>query len=222
MNYRINTTFNRNFGFAVSANNILAAVQEVNSFLASLPPNLFHNIDFKTTGAMIGAVFCSFIVANLEGAIVNPIEKGHPDIIPVNAQNSSEALLRNYPHGLEIKGTIGNVNKGANLRAGISRINSLCGITWQAHHREVNHLLGFVWDFANELNDFNFPAITGVFFSDTLEVADWGEISGTEGRNTKVCGIRRSGKNKLGQGWVLIYDSPQYITKYSMLLSNTF
>jgi hypothetical protein len=219
MNYRINNAFYRDFGFTVNANNILAAVEEVNLFLASLPPNLFHSIDFKTTGAMIGAVFCSFIVANIEDAIVNPIEKGHPDIIPSNALNSAEAVLRNYPHGLEIKGTIGNITTGANLRAGIPRIGSLNGITWQAHHREVNHLLGFVWDFANEENGFYFPAITGAFFSDNLEVADWGEISGTTGRNTKVCGIRKSGKDKLGQGWVLIYDSQNYIQKYAGLLS---
>lgn len=219
MNYKINGDFYRDFGFKINSGNILVAVNDVNVFLASLPPNLFHNIDFKTTGAMIGAVLCSFLVLNTENAIVNPIEKGHPDIIPSSALNSSEAILRNYPQGLEIKGTIGNIKKGTNLRAGSPRIDSLTGITWQAHHREVNHLLGIVWDFANEINDFIFPSITGAFFSDNLEVDDWGKISGTEGRNTKVCGILKSGKDKLGEGWVLIYDSPKYIEKYTKILS---
>jgi hypothetical protein len=219
MNYIVNENFQKDFGFTVNSQNILASVVDVNDFLASLPPNLYSSIDFKTTGAMIGAVLCGYLVNNIQDAIVNPIEKGHPDIIPVSAKHESEAVLRNFPHGLEVKGTIGNVTTGANLRAGIPRINSLTGITWQAHHREVNHLLGIIWDFANVRESFRFPAITGAFFSETLTVDDWGEISGTTGRNTKVCGIRKSGKDKLGAGWVLLYDNEQYLTKYRQLLN---
>ena len=127
--------------------------------------------------------------------------------------------MRNYPTGLEIKGTIGNIRSGANLRAGIPRIEELTGITWQAHHREVNHLLGIVWDFVNNHNGFYHPAITGVFFSDQLNQDDWGEISGTTGRNTKVTGMRSSGKQKMGEGVILLFDNEPHIEKYSRLLS---
>jgi hypothetical protein len=92
--------------------------------------------------------FCSFVVVVSSATLapsVNPIEKGHPDIIPSVGLGSSEEVLRNYPNGLEVKGTIGNIRQGANLRAGMRRIDDLTGITWQAHHREVNHLLGFLW-----------------------------------------------------------------------------
>ncbi len=168
---------------------------------------------------MIGAIFCTKIVEFVPGTVVNPIEKGHPDIIPIIGLGSSEAVLRNYPTGMEIKGTIGNLRNGAKLRAGENRIRELTAITWQAHHREVNHLLGIVWDFVNDVGGFNNPAITGVFFSDQLNPEDWGEISGTTGRNTKVTGMRSSGKTKMGQGAIILLDNELYIEKYTRLLN---
>ena len=219
INYKVNKNFSVNLGFEVSYKEVLAAVENLNAFLSSLPSNLYGSIDFKTTGAMIGAIFCSKLVEQIPNSAINPIEKGHPDIIPSSAINSTEEVLRNYPVGLEIKGTIGNLKTGANLRAGQMRIQDLTGITWQAHHREVNHLMGIVWDFVNHIDNFFFPAITGVFFSDNLNFDDWGEISGTTGRNTKVTGMRSSGKQKMGQGIVLIYDNVDHIRKYTRMLN---
>ena len=80
MNYKINRNFNRNLGFQVSHNDIFEAVNNLNLFLETLPPNLYRSIDFKTTGALIGAVFCTKLVETIQGSVVNPIEKGHPDI----------------------------------------------------------------------------------------------------------------------------------------------
>lgn len=219
INYKVNSLFQKNLGFEVSHNEILLAVSSVNTFLCTLPPNLYSNIDFKTTGAMIGAIFCAKIVEFVPDTVVNPIEKGHPDIIPISGLGSSEVVLRNYPKGMEIKGTIGNLKKGSNLRAGVTRINDLTGITWQAHHREVNYLLGIIWDFVNDIEGFNYPAITGVFFSDELNSEDWGAISGTTGRNTKVTGMLKSGKEKMGQGVIILYDSEPHIKKYTKLLN---
>ena len=219
INYKVNSQFKKNLGFEVSHNEILLAVSSVNTFLCTLPPNLYSNLDFKTTGAMIGAIFCAKIVEFVPNTVVNPIEKGHPDIIPVSGLGSSEAVLRNYPKGMEIKGTVGNLKKGSNLRAGVTRINDLTGITWQAHHREVNYLLGIIWDFVNDIEGFNYPVITGVFFSDELNSDDWGEISGTTGRNTKVTGMLNSGKEKMGQGVIILYDSEPHIKKYTKLLN---
>jgi len=219
MNYKVNSQFQKNLGFNISHIEILQAVNSLNSFLCTLPPNLYRSIDFKTTGAIIGALFCTKIVEFVQGTAVNPIEKGHPDIIPIIGLGSSEEVLRNYPTGAEIKGTIGNVRNGANLRAGETRIAELTGITWQAHHREVNHLLGIVWDFVNEVENFNYPAITGAFFSDQLNPQDWYKISGTTGRNTKVTGMRSSGKEKMGKGVIILLNNEPYIEKYSRLLN---
>ncbi len=217
MNYKNNTKFNINVGFAVTHEHIKNAAEQTNLLLSQLPPTLFKSIDYKTTSAVIGAIFCDNI-AKQTASIVNPIEKGHPDIIPADGANSSEEILRNYPCGLEIKCTVGNIKKGANLRAGETRIHELTGITWQAHHREVKELLGLIWDFVNDGYTFNYPAITGAFYSSALIEDDWGMISGTTGRNTKVTGMKTSGKEKMGCGWVIIIEDEQYLNKYQQFL----
>lgn len=218
MNYKINNNFSINIGFAVNATQIHDAIQQTNNLLADLPSTLYKSIDYKTTSAMIGAIFCDTL-ATVVGAMVNPIEKGHPDIIPSSGANATEEQLRNYPEGLEIKCTVGNIETGANLRAGQTRIGKLVGVTWQAHHQEVEQLLGLVWDFVGDGHAFNSPTITGAFYSDSLNTTDWGAISGTTGRNTKVTGMKTSGKAKMGSGWVCLIDSAGYITKYKSLLS---
>jgi hypothetical protein len=57
--------------------------------------------------------------------------------------------------------------------------------------------MGIIWDFNNSNNDFVFPMVTGVFFSSDLALEDWGVISGTTGRNTKVCGMTATGRKKM-------------------------
>jgi hypothetical protein len=183
-----------------------------------LPSTLYRSIDYKTTSAMIGAIFCDTLAGFVDG-IVNPIEKGHPDILPPEARGCSEEQLRNYPVGLEVKCTIGNVVKGADLQAGETRVDSLTGITWQAHHKEVKALLGLVWDFVDNAQAFNYPALTAAFYANDLKADDWGEISGTTGRNTKVTGMRTAGKQKMGRGWVAVLRREEYVSKYARLLS---
>lgn len=218
MNYKIKDGFSINVGFQVDVVHIFGAIEQTNDFLRTLPATLFRSIDYKTTSAIIGALFCDAI-ATQTGSIVNPIEKGHPDVIPSDGRNASEAELRMYPQGLEVKCTVGNIRQGANLRAGEVRISQLTGITWQAHHREVRELLGLVWDFYDEGQTFNYPIITAAFYCDTLIPDDWGKISGTTGRSTKVSGMKVSGKKKMGQGAVCYIDDAEYIASYERCLS---
>lgn len=219
MKYKINT-FQIHNGFDVSAKDILNAVNETNLSLTRLPSSLYIIIDYKTTSTIIGRLFCDGLARHIKGAIVNPIEKGHPDIIPENGKNATEAQLRNYPEGLEIKCTVGNIKQGTNLRAGNTRLEYLTGLTWQAHHQEVRQLLGLIWDFANKTDDnsYIYPAITGAFYSSSLNIQDWGIISGTTGRNTKVCGMKASGRKKMSEGWILIED--HYFDRYMKLLGS--
>ena len=191
MNYKIKADFQISCGFKILSKDISESVDLTNHIISDLPASLYKSIDFKTTSAVIGAIFCESLASKLD-AIVNPIEKGHPDIVPTQAQGAAESELRNYPHGLEIKTTIGNIKTGANLRAGEQRISVLSGLTWQAHHQEVRDLLGLTWDFMNPKSGFNFPAISGVFYGHGLVPEDWGAISGTTGRNTKVSGMKKS------------------------------
>ncbi|CAG9932406.1 hypothetical protein [Candidatus Nitrotoga arctica] len=216
-NFIVNTGFEINCGFLVSSDSIRSGIVQTNQILSDLPSTLYKSIDYKTTSAMIGSVFCDSLTSFID-AIVNPIEKGHPDLIPPKAATCSEEQLRNYPEGLEIKCTVGNIKTSANLRAGQTRIEMLTGITWQAHHREVSELLGLVWDFVEDGHSFNFPTITGAFYSNELCTDDWGEISGTTGRNTKVTGMGISGKKKMGNGWVVLIDNQEYVSAYSRFL----
>lgn len=218
MNYKTDNNFSIHVGFTVNSQHINQALLQTNILLADLPSTLFKSIDYKTTSAIIGAIFCDTL-ASLTDSIVNPIEKGHPDIIPPNAANATEEQLRKYPEGLEIKCTVGNIVQGANLRAGETRIQKLTGVTWQAHHREVKALLGLVWDFVNDGHSFNYPVITGTFYTNNLIEDDWGAVSGTTGRNTKVSGMKASGKHKMGAGWVSLIDDPAYLERYKSLLN---
>lgn len=216
-NYKINADFEINCGFLVTGDSIHRAIVQTNQILSDLPASLYKSIDYKTTSAIIGSIFCDSLTSFVD-AIVNPIEKGHPDLVPPVAARCSEEQLRNYSEGLEIKCTVGNIKVGADLRAGQTRIEMMTGITWQAHHREVSELLGLVWDFVEDGHTFNFPAITGSFYSDDLCVDDWGKISGTTGRNTKVSGMGTSGKEKMGNGWVVLIDNDNYISAYTRFL----
>ena len=181
LNYRLRSSFEIDVGFTVSITQVSEAVTLTNTSLISLPVGLYRSLDYKTASAIVGSIFCDQI-AGVTTGIVNPIEKGHPDIIPPAGESASEAKLRNYPEGLEIKCTIGNIEQGANLRAGERRVGRLTGISWQAHHREVTELMGLVWDFVQHKDQFRFPTITAVFYTDTLTIEDWGRISGTTGR----------------------------------------
>lgn len=217
MTYIINPDFNIFCGFEVNTRHVESALHQTNDFLKTIPFTVYKNIDYKTTSSIVGSIFCQFIAESTE-AIVNPIEKGHPDVIPKGGENSSEKELRNYPVGLEVKCTVGNVIKGANLRAGEPRVNALTGITWQAHHQEVKELLGLVWDFVKSECQFNYPKVTAIFYANHLITDDWGNISGTEGRNTKVTGMKVSGKEKMGQGWVALIDNHLYKQIYQQIM----
>ena len=218
MTYRVNETVEIDCGFELVGQTLAEAAHQTNDTLRVLPANFFRSIDFKTTSAVIGALYCEEL-ANLSDGFVNPIEKGHPDIIPIDGIGLTEEELRNYPIGIEVKCTIGSVEYGANLRAGAPRIDRLTGITWQAHHQEVKELIGLVWDFVESDKSFNFPRITGIFYSKELVADDWGKISGTTGRNTKVTGMLTSGKRKMGQGWVAVLDNLKYVGKYEAILN---
>ena len=209
VDYRINSGFGISCGFEVTGRHVARAVAHTNRRLTELPFGMFRSIDYKTASAILGSLYCDALSTFTDG-VVNPIEKGHPDLIPIEGQDASEEELRNYPCGLEIKTTIGNVRQGANLRAGQSRVGELTGITWQAHHRETKELMGLVWDFLQLHHGHAYPTITGVFYSDELASEDWGRISGTTGRNTKVTGMKVSGRKKMGDGWVAVVKLDVY------------
>lgn len=216
MNYIVNESAILNCGFNLDVYDILNAIIQANENLMALPASLYRSIDYKTTSAMIGCFLCESIVNNTNGAIVNPIEKGHPDIIPSYGINATEEELRHFPVGLEVKCTVGAVDESVPKAS--PRIDALSGLTWQAHHREVNELLGITYDYFIFNSEYK-PIITAAFYSDRLTSCDWGRISGTDGRNTKVCSMLVSGKEKMGNGWLTVLDNKKYIYAYTKILN---
>lgn len=217
-NYIVNQHINFNCGFPLSTTDVVNAIHNTNDVLEKLPASLFRSIDYKTTSAMIGCILCENIAIATNGmAIVNPIEKGHPDIVPQQAIGCTEEQLRNYPIGLEVKCTIGGVPKGSNIGKAAPRIDNISNVTWQAHHQEVSELFGVTFDYIPTFSGYK-PVITATFYCDHLGISDWGDISGTKGRNTKVCGMKASGRKKMGSGWfTILNDSPIYLQKYSQI-----
>lgn len=216
--YQLRNGFHIDCGFHLTGQDVLKAVQRTAEEMQALPFSLFKSISLKAVSGMVGALYATSI-AQLTSGIVNPIEKGHPDLIPQEGAEASEEKLRDYGVGLEVKCTVGTVETGSDLNSGEQRANHLKSITWQAHHREVKGLMGLVIDFAGrEMRDGRYPIITGVFYSDGLEKEDWGKISGTKGRNTKVTGMLVSGKTKMGAGWVVLRDDDLFVSKYSSIL----
>jgi hypothetical protein len=205
-------------GFLVTSRHVVAALSQTNRIFQALPLSLFTTIDLKAQSGMVGAVFAAEL-ATIVGAMPNPIEKGHPDIVPASAAGASEAELRNYPTGLEVKSTIGGVAKGSELGPGQARIDALVNLVWQAHHREVRALLGLVWDFVGGTRSrLSHPSITGVFHTADLLESDWGKISGTTGRNTKVTGMTVSGRRKMAVGAIAVINDARYQCRYAHCL----
>jgi hypothetical protein len=124
MGYRVRKNFSARVGFNVNASDVLHAATVTNGVLSALPASLYRSLDFKTSSAILGAVFCEHL-ADRTRAMVNPIEKGHPDIVPRAAAGATEAQLRNYPSGLEgepsRRGEEGGANYGHYLAGASSR-----------------------------------------------------------------------------------------------------
>lgn len=212
--YRSNPNFKLDCGFEVSDLSVLNSVARTNRVMEALPLSLFRTVDFKAQSGMVGAVFASELASEV-GAIPNPIEKGHPDIVPVAAADASESQLRNYPSGLEVKSTVGTITQGVKRMPGQARIGHLTSINWQAHHRNVEQLMGITWDYVEGTADQSTaPCVTGVFFADDLTQDDWGQIAGTTGRNTKVTGMKATGRSKMANGAVVLLNEPEYLRAF--------
>ncbi len=212
--YAVNPGFSLDCGFTVTSAQVLDSAARTNRVMDALPLSLFRTVDFKAQSGMVGAVFASELASEV-GAIPNPIEKGHPDIVPVQAMHAAEAALRNYPQGLEIKSTVGSITQGTQRMPGQARIDHLVGITWQAHHRDVKQLMGITWDYVGGSTSHPTPpAVTGVFYAGQLTEDDWGAIAGTTGRNTKVTGMKTSGRAKMAAGAVVLLNEERYLAAF--------
>lgn len=84
MNYKVRDDFTIDVGFSVKGKHIKDAAILTNEIMSDLPASLYRCIDFKTISSIVGAIFCDSLASKTNG-IVNPIEKGHPDLVPRSA-----------------------------------------------------------------------------------------------------------------------------------------
>jgi hypothetical protein len=206
-------------GFEIDSAKLVLAIKECNEGLASFPTHIWSSIALKFSGAVIGEFFAASI-ANTCGAFRNTVEQGYPDVLPKDAENATEVELRHYPTGLELKGTCGNIPTGKLVKAGLPRVDSLSSINWKAHHREVENLLAFVWDFYPLKNNIYTPCITAAFYCANLCEEDWGAISGLSGRSTKLSNMAKDGRDKMASGLVCILDNDSIKNKYQKIFKN--
>lgn len=195
-----------------------------------LEPEIFSLLGMRNLSAFLGEIFASSLASVSDGKFIkNPHQDGYPDLLAMTelGKTSYENLKNNLQDkkpfspfltgGIEIKATCGSVPtpavfsklglKKPNL--GDSRIYSITGYEWKAHHRETNNLIGLVWDFIE-----NKPIIVGIFYSAILKEEDWGNIVKPKeggGRTTSVSIMTRSGVGKMYKGWLAIIDDPLYI-----------
>ena len=160
----------------------------------------------------------------------NPHQDGYPDLLLMDdiGRREWERLERagrlsdKSPFspfaggGIEVKATCGAIPtpKEAERRGikrpmpGDERVGALTGYDWKAHHRETNHLLGVLWDFAAGR-----PRIAALFYSDELDAEDWSEIVQPReggGKTTSVSIMRPSGIRKMYAGWICVIDDDRY------------
>lgn len=67
-------------------------------------------------------------------------------------------------NSLEVKYTVESVPTGTTIPKATPRIAFFNGLAWQAHHQEVEELLGITYDYFEVPGGYK-PAITATFYS---------------------------------------------------------
>lgn len=205
----------------------------IKKIMADIPVDIFSILGMRNLSAFVGELFARSIAKEANGLFIsNPHQDGYPDLLLMDAhgQKLYEELIKSvklrdkspfspFPNGgLEIKATCGSVPTPAQCAKkgiekpdmGDTRIHTMRGYDWKAHHRETNNLIGILWDF----NQYRVPEIIAVFFGNNLTEADWGKIVQPKeggGRTTSVSIMSRAGVAKMYQNWIVVKNDAGYI-----------
>jgi len=186
-------------------------------------------LGLRNLSAFIGELLAAAIVKTADGLLLsNPHQDGYPDLLLMDDYGLShwerlrERVADKEPFspflggGLEVKATCGSVPTPAQCRKmgierpcmGDTRIHTMRGYDWKAHHQETNNLVGILWDFIGRR-----PRVVAVFYSGCLGEEDWGAIvqprSGG-GRTTSVSIMNRRGICKMYDGWLCVLNEGGY------------
>ncbi len=204
----------------------------IEKIMTDIPVDIFSILGMRNLSAFIGELFARSLAKESDGLFIsNPHQDGYPDLLLMDNKGRElyDALIKAgklqdkspfspFPHGgLEIKATCGSVptptqcakNGIQKPDMGDTRIHTLRGYDWKAHHRETNNLIGILWDFHTHA-----PQIVAVFFGNHLTELDWGKIIQPiegGGRTTSVSIMPRSSVEKMYQNWIVVKDDSRYI-----------
>ncbi len=186
-------------------------------------------LGLRNLSAFIGELVAAAMVKTGDGLFEpNPHQDGYPDLLlmdPVGQaewRRLDERRTEKAPFspfsggGIELKATCGGVPSPAICRRrgierpaiGDTRIGSMTGYDWKAHHRETNNLVGILWDFIAAR-----PRVAAMFYASDLNDDDWGSIvqpRASGGRTTSVSIMNRSGIAKMYAGWLCVLSDGEY------------
>ncbi len=186
-------------------------------------------LGLRNLSAFIGELLAAAMVQVADGYLqANPHQDGYPDLLLLDKHGRrhwdrlQDRVDEKAPFspfqggGIEVKATCGSVPSSAVCqRRGIqrpdmgdTRIDTMTGYDWKAHHRETNNLVGVLWDFLERR-----PRIVAVFYSAKIQQRDWGKIVQPRvggGKTTSVSIMARTGIEKMYQGWVCVLKEGGY------------
>lgn len=245
-NYIINnkTTVKTQDGYILDTNAIVSAINFCNDAIAELynttqkfDINIFEILGMRNLSGFVGEYFSKSIAFNSNNSLTSNLHQdGYPDLLLINTDEKKTYLKTLYTEnngkkhpiskevfspfkygGIEIKATCGSVPSASNKYTkpiiGDKRIKDLNKFDWKAHHRKTNNLLAVLWDFIDEI-----PTIVACFYSNQLEVDDWGKIVQPKedgGRTTSVSIMGKTGIRKMCNGWIAVIDDNDYIEALS-------
>lgn len=197
--------------FVMTARDVEQAVHRTNSFFREVKDlehvesvDLLKCMGLKNLSGAIGECFTRILTKIVPDICANPHPDGYPDILVLDEvgrghhDSETERVQKTqyspFPTGgFEVKATCGDKGpRGSTLF--YERRNST-RLTWKAHHRQTNYLLGLHWDFIE-----NYPTIVAVYYADDLVTEDWGPVVTPKengSRTTSVSTMRSSGIRKM-------------------------
>ncbi len=222
---------------------IVSAINFANDAIKSLDEqtkafdiNIFETMGMRNLSGIVGEYLGKSLQRFSNGKLQSNLHQdGYPDLLLTNTVEQKDYFSslytivngKKYPKdkflfspykygGIEVKATCGSTPTARTTPKpliGEQRISLISSFDWKAHHRTTNNLIGIVWDFYNEV-----PTIVAAFYSNNLEINDWGKIVQPKengGRTTSVSIMNKTGIKKMCSNWISVIDDEKYITALS-------
>lgn len=210
-----------------------------NQYLSHLPSSFgttshifYSTLNQRNLSGFIGEVFKHALCSQSKRLIPNPHPDGRPDILNISNPRieahfkSCFDKLTGAPKrdklapfkygGIEIKCTIGNISNASEFDIGVSRVESISGINFWAHHAHKCDLLGIYYDYCEKM--YGAPQIKGAIFCE-IEESDWSKVSigRPDRKKTSNTSLNKQGREKLKNSLIMLSTEEKYKKKFLQL-----